>query len=113
MKAGFFLLFTLINTVAYARLSRTTSQPCEQKLDSAQAVAKVIKKYDPPFTPSIEFDSSHCTWVIHFSTTSYTKKGKCRHTNGCTVWTDYVARVNAKGKMRVKRLESKVYPNYE
>lgn len=113
MRAVFFLLFLLIGSAGYAQSPLKDSQLCAQKLDSAKAVAMVIRKYDPPFTPTTEFASAHCTWVIHFSTTGYSKKSKCKHTNGCTVWTDYVARINAKGKMKVKRLERKVYPNYE
>jgi hypothetical protein len=116
MREVVFVVFILINTAVDARSLREMQAglpPCSPKFDSAQAVAKVVKKYDPSFTPTTEFDSAHCTWVIHFSTTGYTNKGKCKRTNGCTVWTDYVARINARGKMRVKRLDRKLYPNYE
>jgi hypothetical protein len=64
--------------------------------------------------PTIRFDSVLNTWQIVIIKYSFTRKGKCKYTNGCTIQEKRIIWVDAKMKKVVKRKkEIEIYANYE
>lgn len=71
-------------------------------------------KRTPSYQPIIEVDTNTCIWTVQSRDYYTTRKGKCRHTNGCTVEITKTVWVSGTKKKVIKHKTSKRYlPNYE
>lgn len=107
------LLFFQIGVV------RSQNSNCSPQLDSAKVV-KIAQKEngywnnDWVFNPTVEFNSMSCDWQVQSTKTSHTKKGNCKHTNGCTVVTTLILTIDDKTqKVKSKKKDKLILPNYE
>lgn len=83
-------------------------------------IIKIAKKKHAYFTdnsvnkPFIQLNRETCEWTVISRKTGYTKKGNCKHTNGCTTVKTVTLVIDAQTK-KVKRKDHKIvlYPNYE
>lgn len=68
----------------------------------------------PSYQPKVEFMPEENCWKIISEKHSTTRRGKCRKTNGCTIFRTMTVRVDARnGKILSKRKTVKKTPNYE
>ncbi|MBS1763508.1 MAG: hypothetical protein JSS90_00930 [Bacteroidetes bacterium] len=68
----------------------------------------------PSMQPKLNFNTQDCTWTIISKSYKTTRRGKCRHTNGCTVETTQTVIISAEnGKLISRKKKKKMIPNYE
>lgn len=122
-QAVVFFCFVLMNLNSAEMLAQQKSD-CLNHLDSASVMSMAHERkwisansdaeLAPSLKPQLIFDSDHCMWIMITKSYSTTLRGKCRHTNGCTIETTYVRRIAAdSGKVISKKSKRKVIPNYE
>lgn len=68
----------------------------------------------PVYAPIISYDTTKKQWTIVSKRYTTTRKGKCKHTNGCTIEHTQIIIIDAINKRLIKRqINKKAYPNYE
>jgi hypothetical protein len=64
--------------------------------------------------PSVQLNENTSEWLVQSTKHSYTKKGNCKYTNGCTKVKIVKLVIDATtGKVKSKVKEKTIYPNYE
>jgi len=111
MKNNFLILSLLLFThIIWAQ---------ERKLSEINDVIKIAKKHGAYWEngdnkPVVKLNETTSEWVVQSIKYSYTRKGDCKHTNGCTKVKSVKLIIDANtGKVKSKEKENKIYPNYE
>jgi uncharacterized membrane-anchored protein len=91
----------------------------ERALSDTNEVIKIAKKRcsyweNEDNKPFIKLNENTSEWIVQSTKYSNTRKGDCKHTNGCTKVKTVKLTIDAKtGKVKSKVKENKIYPNYE
>lgn len=71
-------------------------------------------KQTPSYQPNVKFNELECTWEVSSQQYSTTKKGTCKHTNGCTLVKSLLVIVDAQTQKIIKKYRTKeLSPNFE
>lgn len=86
----------------------------KKKIIESDSVQVGDKNIVSSVLPVLKSDSAKCEWVLTVKSYKTTLRGKCRHTNGCTVETQQTIHFSAvTGKILKRKTRKKIYPNYE
>lgn len=117
IKIAILLLF-VISSIAHSQQMTDCL-----KYDSSQIVSIVkskgligenqCKDIRMPYC-ALSLDTIKCTWTMIAKNYATTRRGKCKHTNGCTIETTKTILVSSEsGKIISHKKKKKIYPNYE
>ena len=112
-------LYVISFLVLFSKEVVSQTAACEIKIDSNQVYRKAklrgiywTKDWFCP--PKIKIDSLNCSLLYSSCKTRHTNRGKCKHTNGCTVWISAEMLVDARtGKVLWCKREKSLHHNYE
>ena len=92
---------------------------CENGLDTSQVI-KIAKRHNAYWAkdwlskPGIELDIQKCQWKVNTSKRKYTRRGQCKHTNGCVLIKTRTLLIDAKTRKVLSRNTMKeLKPSYE
>jgi hypothetical protein len=109
-----FLSLIFLNIRFYAQ-----SFKCKTQVDTADII-RIAQKKQAYWTgsaanrPLIVLNEESCEWIVISSRMGYTRKGNCKHTNGCSTVTTVTLFIDAQTKrVKKKNKEITLYPNYE
>lgn len=111
--SAFFVLCHLCFSSTFAQPAGTRYISSADSSQIQRVVNRKLPVFKTPRFQNIVLDTTSQQYRAHYTYVSYTEKGDCAKTNGCTIATTYVFILNQKKRIISKSKSTSLYHNYE